>query len=90
MADYILNGDEITDAASFYTEIAKVCGFPGYFGRNLDALNDCLGELPKGSRISWLNVHPYLRNSRPIGNPPKNMLDWMEEMCRDHGHQFCA
>ena len=29
----------------FFDSFAKAFGFPAYFGRNLDALNDCLGDV---------------------------------------------
>ena len=29
----------------FHTEVSRVLGFPGYYGRNLNAFNDCLSDL---------------------------------------------
>lgn len=90
--DFTLDGDKIVDVESFYDEIAKVCKFPDYFGRNLDALNDCLFDLAQekpGATIWWANVHPYLR-SLAIGNPKQNLLDHMKEICESQGLKFCA
>ncbi|GAA1137646.1 RNAse (barnase) inhibitor barstar [Kitasatospora gansuensis] len=40
---YHLRGAEITDEPSFYTALADALDAPdGYYGRNLDALADCL------------------------------------------------
>lgn len=33
-----------------HDDFARVLDFPGYYGRNLDALNDCLGDLPFDGR----------------------------------------
>ena len=44
----IIDGNTTQHIADFYTQIAKDLHFPDYFGKNLDALNDCLGDL------SWL------------------------------------
>ena len=90
--DFTLDGDKITDVASFYDEIAKVCKFPDYFGRNLDALNDCLYDLSctnPGATIWWANVHPYLK-SLAWGNPKQNLLEHMKDICDGHGLRFCA
>lgn len=40
-----LDGTGMTDAASFHAEVKRVFGFPGYYGSNWDAFNDCLGEV---------------------------------------------
>jgi RNAse (barnase) inhibitor barstar len=40
---YRLDGTVITDEPSFYAELGRAVGAPkGYYGRNLDALTDCL------------------------------------------------
>jgi len=36
---------QTTDAAAFHTLIAQELDFPDYYGRNLDAFNDCLSDL---------------------------------------------
>lgn len=33
------------DAAAMHRDLAAALGFPDYYGKNLDALNDCLGEV---------------------------------------------
>lgn len=95
--EFTLDGDNIVDEESFYDEIAKVCCFPDYFGRNLDALNDCLYDLSTehpGATIAWLNVHPYLRSVAASFNESKEMkkdlLEHMKEICMDHGITFRA
>ena len=54
----ILDGKMIATMADFYIQIAKQLHLPSYFGKNLDALFDCLCD------FSWLdtnNVHIVLR-----------------------------
>jgi RNAse (barnase) inhibitor barstar len=47
----ILDGKTIATMADFYTQIAKQLHLPSYFGKNLDALFDCLCD------FSWLDVN---------------------------------
>lgn len=49
-----LDGAAIRDKASFLDACATAMQFPSYFGRNWDALNDCLTDL------SWAPASGYI------------------------------
>ena len=40
----ILDGKRMGDRDALHAEIKEKLGLPDYYGGNLDALNDCLGE----------------------------------------------
>ncbi|MFF2819979.1 barstar family protein [Kitasatospora cineracea] len=41
--EYVLHGERITDEPALWAELARAVAAPdGYYGRNLDALADCL------------------------------------------------
>ena len=40
----ILNGNNMTGRAEAHAELKRKLDLPDYYGANLDALNDCLGE----------------------------------------------
>ena len=46
-----LNGQEILCCGAFHARIARAFDFPDYYGKNLDALYDCLTDLPEGSEL---------------------------------------
>jgi len=41
----ILDAGRVTDRPSLHAELQAVLGLPGYYGRNLDALYDCLTDI---------------------------------------------
>lgn len=45
----VLDGRKMTDREAAHTYLQEVFGFPAHYGRNLDALCDCLteGEIPE-------------------------------------------
>ena len=45
MRKYILDCSKMTDPKSAHEYIARVLGFPDYYGKNLDALYDCLTDM---------------------------------------------
>jgi RNAse (barnase) inhibitor barstar len=50
-----MDAAHVRDKEGFLDQIAKALHFPGYFGRNWDALNDCLTDL------GWLATkHGYV------------------------------
>ena len=45
MRQYTLDGNNMTTLEAAYDEFEQVFALPDYFGRNLDALEECLAEL---------------------------------------------
>ncbi|HEY9758293.1 MAG TPA: barstar family protein [Oculatellaceae cyanobacterium] len=42
---HVLNAAGWLSADDFHKDVSEILGFPGYYGRNLDAFNDCLGDI---------------------------------------------
>lgn len=43
--------EKLTSPDAFHEEIAKSLEFPGYYGKNLDALYDCLTDIIEPTEI---------------------------------------
>lgn len=54
-----LDGSKMRTLRSFYLRIARALIFPDYFGKNLDALADCLGSL---EHVGSQNVVLFIRH----------------------------
>ena len=54
-----IDGSTIKDRASFHDQFAEVLGFPGFYGPNMDAWNDCMTSLDApGDGLSSIHVAP--------------------------------
>ena len=56
------------DVASFHGAVAEALDFPDYYGRNLDALNDCLGDVAErvaGVPVLWWDDWQDLAAAEP-------------------------
>ena len=52
-------GGRIHDALSFHAVFAEALGFPGFYGRNMDAWIDCMGHLDDpAAEMSGVHVAP--------------------------------
>lgn len=51
----VLDGKEIKDREQLHNVLADSLGFPEWYGRNLDALYDCLTELHEDTEIRLLH-----------------------------------
>ena len=55
MRELELDCTEITDRASFHDLMARSLSLPEWYGRNLDALHDCLTDLGEVTQIRLRN-----------------------------------
>ncbi len=66
----IIDGEDVASMQDFYNQLAKQLALPNYFGKNLDALLDCLCD------FSWLEtnkVHVVFKNyDNFLGKEPQN------------------
>ncbi len=62
-----LNGTKIKDKPTFLNQIAQAMSFPYYFGKNWDALNDCLTDLEwapaKGYVVLFQDPARFMKNA---------------------------
>lgn len=45
MKQIVLDGSQLSDAANLHDYLMEMLELPGYYGKNFDALYDCLTEL---------------------------------------------
>lgn len=46
MKEFIIDFSQYSNIEAFHEDIAAKLNFPAYYGKNLDALNDMMGEQP--------------------------------------------
>lgn len=63
-----LDNEDFEDAAEVHEYLAEVLQFPSYYGHNLDALNDCLGDVSRPVRIEAVRH--------------REAVAWFEKMCQ--------
>ena len=51
----VLDGEVLTDQKALHDRLAEDLGFPDWYGRNLDALYDCLTDLAEETEIRFRN-----------------------------------
>lgn len=78
-----LDTRRITDWDTFHDVFAEVFGFPGFYGRNLDAWIDCMTWLDDPS-AEMTSVHA------PPGGVVVLQLDHMDEFIRRCPEQYAA
>ena len=56
MKTVILDGKQMKTVADAHLYIAEKMDFPSYYGKNLDALEDCLGEFGASCTVIIINA----------------------------------
>lgn len=57
-----LDGVGTGSVTDFHTAVAEALAFPSYYGRNLDALEDCLRAVPATTVLLWDAWAPFARS----------------------------
>ena len=63
----VLDGRRMTDRAAAHAELREKLALPDYYGGNLDALNDCLGERAERELIVIENAGAFLEGCEGYG-----------------------
>lgn len=63
MKDCIIHGDQISDWDTLYDQLSEDLALPEWFGRNLDALYDCLSDL----KTSQITVYHWAALTERLG-----------------------
>ena len=56
---YILDGKQMVSREETHLYLKKTFGFPAYYGKNLDALHDCLTEMTE-LEVEFVNTEDML------------------------------
>ena len=74
-----LDGWEIEHKAEFLSSVGDALSFPGHYGQNLDALADCLSDLP-ATALLWEGWSAFAR-AEPV--PFHSALEVLAAHARD-------
>ena len=66
-----LDGKKMTSRTQAHEYIAKKLKFPDYYGKNLDALADCLSEIGTQTQIKLINTADFIET---LGNQYKGFI----------------
>lgn len=81
MKTVILNGLRMTDRETAHSYLADKLDLPAYYGRNLDALADCLSEFCGGWEI--LLLHPEALTAQ-LGSYGEVLLEVFREFSEEN------
>ena len=72
---YILDGKQMVSKEETHLYLQETFGFPAYYGKNLDALYDCLTEM-REMEVEFRNTEEMLTT---LGRYGENLLDVFRE-----------
>ena len=52
----IIDAEKLTSKSAAHQYLADVMSFPDYYGKNLDALADCLSELSESTAVIFKSI----------------------------------
>ena len=78
----IIEGDKMTSKAEAHAHIAEALEFPMYYGKNLDALADCLSEVPRDMVVI---IHNAEAAREALGDYADSIFEVFSEISQEGG-----
>lgn len=85
MKIYTIDARHILDWDSFHDVFAKQFDFPPYYGRNMNAWNDCMGDLVGCVAIQINNVRELKNRNREIYDALVECAAFVNWRCTNEG-----
>ncbi len=79
--------------SDFHTEVAKKLGFPEYYGRNLDAFNDCISDLYPSefnTAIVFWNFQVLSKMDKEFSKSILDIIQRQSRYAKKNGNQLSA
>ena len=76
MKTYIVNTKDCKSIDEVHIAIANVLNFPDYYGKNLDALSDCLDEIDVPAKLNWVE---FAETRKKLGKKIDEIAGVIEE-----------
>lgn len=76
-----LSGNKMTTKEAMHAYLAKKLKFPAYYGKNLDALHDCLGEIGHPLHITVTYTD---RLAEELGEYGKTFLQVLQDTAEEN------
>ena len=86
MSKHEIDGAEITDWESFHKVFAEEFNFPDYYGRNMDAWNDCMSDL--GGEGELISI--YIRNVSQLKSSCREIYEALIECSAFVNYRFVS
>lgn len=78
-----IKAETVNSGDDFHTFIAEALNFPEYYGRNLDALHDCLTDIAEETVINIDNTIIFKAN---LGKYADRILRVFKDSARENEH----
>ena len=83
MKRIVIDGKKIATEAAVHEYLAEKLNFPGYYGKNLDALADCLSEISYPLKIKIKNSGLLLES---LGDTYRVLISVFEDSAVDNNN----
>lgn len=81
MIRIMIDCSEMTTYLEAHAYLARELSFPEYYGANLDALHDCLGDISEETHVTILNSAEIQNN---LGTYGLRLLEVFEQSAREN------